>query len=66
MALAEEQAEEHADDSPREDLIDEARQVLLSDVREQVPDKVSVGAALMGVTPPTYKRWLQAGEGNHG
>ena len=40
------------------DLMDEARKVLLEVVAEQVDGKNTVGAALMGVTPPTFKRWL--------
>ncbi len=40
------------------DLLEEARQVLLEEVVEQVAGKNTVGAALMGVTPPTFKRWL--------
>ncbi len=41
------------------DLLDGARLILLRIVRERVTDRNSAGASLMGVTPPTYKRWLQ-------
>ena len=42
------------------DLIEQARRVLLDDVASSVADQHSVGAALMGVTVPTYKRWVEA------
>ncbi len=42
------------------DLVDRARATLLEHVIEEVEGRISVGAALMGVTPPTYKRWVQA------
>ena len=40
------------------DLLDGARLTLLRIVCERVSDSNTVGASLMGVTPPTYKRWL--------
>jgi hypothetical protein len=45
--------------SPDTDLVEQARGILLDDVVEKIAGRVSVGAALMGVTAPTYKRWLQ-------
>ena len=42
------------------DLVERARSTLLEHVVEEVNGRVSAGAALMGVTPPTYKRWVQA------
>lgn len=42
-----------------DDLIGAARDVLLKDVQAQSVDKLSTGAALMGVTPPTYRRWIR-------
>ena len=44
------------------DLVEQARCILLDDVAEKIAGRVSVGAALMGVTAPTYKRWLQSRE----
>ena len=45
--------------STGDDLVDQARITLLTDVDQFVEGKISVGAALMGVTAPTYKRWLE-------
>jgi diguanylate cyclase (GGDEF)-like protein len=45
---------------PGADILDRARLVLLDIVQREVHGRTSVGAALMGVTPPTYKRWLEA------
>ena len=44
------------------DLVEQARCLLLDDVSEKIDGRVSVGAALMGVTAPTYKRWMQSRE----
>ncbi len=57
VSMAREQA---GDEQADMDLLDEARLVLLDDVQTRLPEKISVGAALMGVTSPTYKRWLRA------
>ena len=41
------------------ELLDEARRTLLDIVVHRTDSKNAVGAALMGVTPPTFKRWIQ-------
>ena len=41
-------------------LIDATRQVLLGVVQERVGRNATLGAAIMGITPPTYKRWVVA------
>lgn len=41
------------------DLVSHARSTLLDSVLGQVDGRISTGAALMGVSPPTYKRWLR-------
>lgn len=46
------------DENP-DDLLERARLLLLDDVFQQVSGRISAGAALMGVTAPTYKRWLE-------
>jgi hypothetical protein len=43
------------------DVLDHARQLLLRDVVAHTKS-LTVGAALMGVSTPTYKRWV-AGSG---
>ena len=55
---------EHASDACGADgnLLDRARDALLECVRAKTPKRPGAGASLMGVTPPTYKRWLQAQE----
>lgn len=40
-----------------EDLLEQLRVLLLEEVRLQVEDNARLGAALMGVTVPTYRRW---------
>ncbi len=40
-------------------LLDAVRGTLLEVVLEQSGNRNSVGAALMGVSPPTFKRWLE-------
>jgi hypothetical protein len=42
----------------REDVLDTARSVLLHEVISHIDDPVR-GAALMGVTVRTYRRWTQ-------
>lgn len=42
-----------------DDVLERARLTLLEGVREQVSGRVTPGAALMGVTAPTYKRWIE-------
>ena len=44
-----------------EDVLDRARLLLLDCVVDAADGRPSVGAALMGVTPPTYKRWVAGG-----
>jgi len=46
------------EDNP-DDLLERARLLLLDDVQQQVSGRITAGAALMGVTAPTYKRWLE-------
>ena len=41
-------------------LLERARRSLLTGVLHEVPGKPSVGAALMGVTTPTYRKWCEA------
>ncbi len=41
------------------ELLEEARKTLLDIVVDRVESKNTVGAALMGVSPPTFKRWTQ-------
>lgn len=50
-----------ANGASNEDVLDRARLVLLGVVGEHQGERPTVGAALMGVTPPTFKRWMQAG-----
>jgi diguanylate cyclase (GGDEF)-like protein len=50
------------DPSGNTDLVEQARSILLEDVEQKIAGRVSTGAALMGVTAPTYKRWLQSKE----
>ena len=47
---------------PANDLLEHARCLLLDRVTQVTAGRPGVGAALMAVTPPTYKRWLQARE----
>jgi hypothetical protein len=42
----------------RQDVLDTARSVLLQEVTSHIDDPVR-GAALMGVTLRTYRRWTQ-------
>ena len=44
----------------QENLLMETRELLLDLVRERVADATNMGSALMGVTPPTYRRWLSS------
>ncbi len=46
--------------SPHGNLLDRARDDLLTCVHHTAAARPAAGAALMGVTPPTYKRWLEA------
>lgn len=43
-------------------ILERARMTLLEGVHIAAIDSPTAGAALMGVTPPTYKRWVQARE----
>jgi len=45
-------------DEPRQDVLDTARSVLLREVLSHIDDPVR-GAALMGVTVRTFRRWTQ-------
>ncbi len=51
---------EHARSEPStENLLSRARDELLACVQART-ETPTIGASLMGVTPPTYRRWLQA------
>jgi hydrogenase-4 transcriptional activator len=50
----------------QEDLVDSARRLLLAEVARRFPEEPAVGARLMGVTPPTFRRWLGRADGTHG
>ena len=50
---------EAAEEADGTELLDDVRLLLLRIVVEKVAEKTTVGAALMGVTPPTFKRWLK-------
>ncbi|MEM7077168.1 MAG: sigma 54-interacting transcriptional regulator [Pseudomonadota bacterium] len=43
-------------------LVERVRWELLREVAQRLPSEIGRAAALMGVTPITYKRWLAAGE----
>ncbi len=43
-------------------LLERARDALLDCVQSKTAVRPAAGACLMGVTPPTYKRWLKARE----
>jgi hypothetical protein len=40
------------------DLLHRGERVLVEEILERLPDDVAVGSALLGVTPPTYRRRL--------
>ena len=44
--------------SPGENIFERARQVLLEEVMARVPQDGALGSTLMGVTVPTYRRWI--------
>ncbi len=44
------------------DMLKRARQLLLEDVLSRITDDVSLGSALMGVTVPTFRRWIHGEE----
>ncbi len=45
-------------DPPEEDLLERARDLLLEQIAAHIePREVATGAALMGVSQPTYRRW---------
>jgi diguanylate cyclase (GGDEF)-like protein len=45
--------------SPGEDLLRRVRDILLAQVIRCAPDRKATGAALMGVTDPTFRRWVK-------
>jgi DNA-binding protein Fis len=53
-------ASEHASG---EDIFEHARRILLEEVMAHVQYDGAIGAALMGVTAPTYRRWTTAQSG---
>ena len=56
---------QHADSAcgSQGNLLERARDALLACVRVKMAARPGAGASLMGVSPPTYKRWLQSPEG---
>jgi diguanylate cyclase (GGDEF)-like protein len=42
-----------------EDLLKRARNLLLANVLRNAPNRRAIGAALMGVTDPTFRRWVR-------
>jgi len=46
-------------DSEQAGLADRCQALVLGEITQQVGDNRKLGAALMGVTPPTYSRWLE-------
>jgi diguanylate cyclase (GGDEF)-like protein len=42
-----------------EDLLNRAREILLTNVIHLAPSRRSIGAALMGVSEPTFRRWAR-------
>lgn len=42
-----------------ENIVEEVRSILLQEIIKSVPKNKSLGSALMGVTLPTYQRWLE-------
>ena len=44
---------------PGEDLLRRVRDILLAHVIRCAPDRRATGAALMGVTDPTFRRWVK-------
>lgn len=43
----------------KDNIVEQAKELLLMEVVKRTGDHFSVGAALMGVTLPTYRRWLE-------
>ncbi len=43
----------------KQNVVEQAKQMLLEEVLKRTDNQYSVGAALMGVTLPTYRRWLE-------
>ncbi len=60
MALPLSMVVKDLDELGESDVFEQARECLLKVIEQAVGRRVSVGAALMGVSPPTYKRLLQA------
>ncbi len=46
-------------ESAAENIIERARTILLQEIIAQIPQNKSLGSALLGVTLPTYHRWLK-------
>ena len=46
-------------DAQQDGLADRCQALVLGEITQQVGDNRKLGAALMGVTPPTYSRWLE-------
>ena len=47
-----------------QNLVERVRIALLDEVANRFPGEITRASALMGVTPPTYKRWLAALSGS--
>jgi hypothetical protein len=41
-----------------QDMLEQVRQVLLQEVASRLPDNPNLCSALMGVTLPTFRRWM--------
>ena len=49
-----------SDDGTEQNIVDKARLTLLNEVYSRVSGDCSLGAAFMGVTVPTYRRWIES------
>lgn len=48
----------HAEEVASKSLLEQVRTMLLQEIFIQIPDNKTLAAALMGITLPTYQRWL--------
>jgi len=49
----------HLQDSTAQNIIEQVRMILLQEIVSQIPRDKTLGSTLMGVTLPTYHRWLK-------
>ena len=47
-----------AEENASQNMLEQVRTMLLQEIIIQIPNNKTLGAALMGVTLPTYQRWL--------